>query len=465
MRKLLSFNFLLLILSVIFVLSVAFGQPASAVFQNPDGAGSSSQTFGDYQNALDEPSINLQQFSLFNLDYTAFGMTKLLVGVPTTQNTGAPAASRQNEGALSHLMFYVGEMYSAQPVSGIQYLASLKNGFTLVPPVQAQGIGYEKLQPVVKLWTVMRNLAYIGFVVVFVLVGFMVIFRSRIDPRTVASIQDALPRIVVSLILVTFSFAIAGFIIDITEVTTRLIGNVLAGSNLFSSGAINDLIGQLQSPTSKQNIFTLFSSLVDPARDGTKNIVAIIADSIQSSLGDILGTLNEFIGTSVIGLIFSILIIFTSFKVFMMLLTALVTLVMMTIFSPIMFLASALPGVGAKVIGNWFRGMLSAALTFPVTFGMLLIAALFLGAGDPWGVSETNEVITGFKYSPVPLGAFQNAKDETILITKIIGLGILFTIPKAADMVKEALSVRTPEWAGEAGKAIGGAFRRAVPFV
>ena len=43
-------------------------------------------------------------------------------------------------------------------------------------------------------------------------------FRQRISPQAVMTIQAALPKVIIALIMVTFSYAIAGFMIDISYV-------------------------------------------------------------------------------------------------------------------------------------------------------------------------------------------------------------------------------------------------------
>lgn len=83
-----------------------------------------------------------------------------------------------------------------------------------------RGIGFCGLSPLITVWSVFRNVAYLLYVLVFLGVGLCIMLRVKIDPRTVMTIENSLPRIVVSLVLVTFSYAIAGFLIDIMYVTS-----------------------------------------------------------------------------------------------------------------------------------------------------------------------------------------------------------------------------------------------------
>ena len=52
-------------------------------------------------------------------------------------------------------------------------------------------------------------------------------FRAKINPQTVVTIQSAIPKAVVALILVTFSYAIAGLMIDLMYLLIGLIFGVI----------------------------------------------------------------------------------------------------------------------------------------------------------------------------------------------------------------------------------------------
>ena len=78
--------------------------------------------------------------------------------------------------------------------------------------------GYNYLKDVVKLdsiWKVTSGIAYVLFVLVFIIVGFMIMFRKNLSSNITVTVSKALPNLIVSLIFVTFSFAIVGFIMDV----------------------------------------------------------------------------------------------------------------------------------------------------------------------------------------------------------------------------------------------------------
>lgn len=453
----------------VFVFLFSAGNVLAIVSGTP-GSGASTGGFNEYRRSLEEPGINLQQFSFFNLDYTAFGLTRLMIGVPQVSGRASlptGEVSPQNYGAFGIISSVMAQVYTQKPVSGVEYLAGVGRNFSFIKPAYAQPQqpscplapqqGFDVLCPVRLLWSISRNLAYLAFVVIFVAIGFMVMLRARIDPRTVATVQAAIPGIVISLILVTFSFAIAGLIFDIAQVATSLIANAMGPVMQIDTAVLRD-----------RNIFVSMFDLMGLVGDAAQSIVVQIIEAIPSAIANLFQVIGQSgIGQSIVGLFFGILVVFTAFKVFMMLLTALVTIVLMTIGAPFMFLVAAIPGRGGAIVG-WFRSIAAAALTFPLTFLLLALAAVFLNVqAPPWGVDQP---VGDFNIDLIPFGKFGKLDEQgnligpVIPIAKIIGLGILLMTPKVADMLKEAFQQKVPEWAGEPGRAIGGLARRFIPF-
>jgi hypothetical protein len=107
-----------------------------------------------------------------------------------------------------------------QPVSGIQYIAQLKDNFLGKPTYAAQGIGFAGLAPLIPIWQVFRNMVYVLFSIVLVGIGLSIMLRIKISPQAVITIQSAIPKLITSLILVTFSYAIAGLLIPLFQLPT-----------------------------------------------------------------------------------------------------------------------------------------------------------------------------------------------------------------------------------------------------
>ena len=101
------------------------------------------------------------------------------------------------------------------PASAQTYLADVMESAHIIPKAQAQGLGFSALDPILNVWKIFRNVAYLFFVIIFLIAGFMIMFRQKISGQAVVTAQQALPGVIVALIFVTFSYAIAGFLIDL----------------------------------------------------------------------------------------------------------------------------------------------------------------------------------------------------------------------------------------------------------
>lgn len=123
------------------------------------------------------------------------------------------------EGAIGIMGSSIAMLYQP-PAHMSDYTNYLAQGFGLVPKTYAQATGFQSLQPLIGVWSVFRNVTYIFFVLAFVIIGILIMLRVKIDPRTVMSIQNSIPRLVMGILMITFSYAIAGFLIDIMWAVT-----------------------------------------------------------------------------------------------------------------------------------------------------------------------------------------------------------------------------------------------------
>jgi hypothetical protein len=142
--------------------------------------------------------------------------------------TGKLGYVQNNGGALGSMTSMIAVLYTP-PLHTSDFIAYAGNSFGLAKPIyaQANGIGFTGLTPLLHAWVVFRNVVYLLFVFIFILIGLAIMMRIKIDPRTVMTIQNQIPKIIISLILVTFSFAIAGFLIDMMWVSTYAVINIM----------------------------------------------------------------------------------------------------------------------------------------------------------------------------------------------------------------------------------------------
>jgi len=114
--------------------------------------------------------------------------------------------------------------YANPPASGIYWAYSgLQNAGFVPKTYAAEGIGFAAIKPFINIWKVFRDISYMLLVLVLIAIGFMIMFRAKINPQTVISVENSLPKIVVALLLITFSFPIAGFLIDLMYISIGII--------------------------------------------------------------------------------------------------------------------------------------------------------------------------------------------------------------------------------------------------
>ena len=95
--------------------------------------------------------------------------------------------------------------YVNPPASGVEWAYSGLQNAGFVPNSYAtDGIGFSALRPLTNIWVMFRNISFTLIVLFIVIVGFMIMFRFKINPQTVVSLSNALPRLVITLLLISF---------------------------------------------------------------------------------------------------------------------------------------------------------------------------------------------------------------------------------------------------------------------
>ena len=326
---------------------------------------------------------------------------------------------------------------AADPVA---YIADIKSHMGFASPVYAQGIGFNGLSPLLEIWKAFRNIAYGLLIIVMVVVGFMVIFRMKIDPRTVVTIQSAIPRIIITLLLITFSYAIVGLLIDVMYLI--IFGAILALGKFnptivqnFSGGGLTNLVGA---------VFTTGQGAVNSLSDffglgGVPSVVTgILAGLVVGFTGIALGPLAIPAGLIAGGagaalgaalpkllshLLIYIVILFAMVRIFFMLLTSWIQIILALLFGPFQLMVGAIPGVNS--FGSWFKNLIANLAVFPITVLLLLIGTMLSGAQN------------GALWRPPGLGGTTGEG-----VAGLISLGIVLTIPTIVNAFKEALKTR-----------------------
>ena len=372
-----------------------------------------------------------------------------------------------------------------KPASSVDYLAYLMNNSGLAKSAYAQGEGWNFLtntriggpngnnsQAILILWRISRDIVYLFYIVIFVIIGFMIMFRSKLNPQTSVNIQLALPGIIVSLILVTFSYAISGLIIDTVFLSHKLIEAVYFSTNtkpfyellppagtgkMPYSDVVKNMdiisalllpgqtVGSLPSPWLGLDVFTQFGDF--------------LTNGIGNSLKNLFGAGGGNFFSNFIPLIFAFTILGVGIKIFFALITKYVTLILSTIFSPFAFLMSAFPG-RSEGIGAFIRTMLSAALTFPATAFMFFLSAFFVSGKI---VLDLNPLPPLNKVGIFAPGSATTGLAGGQILEPLIAIGILMAATQIPQAIDQALGAK-PGIAGAATPDVSSALSK-IPII
>ncbi|QQG41891.1 MAG: hypothetical protein HYV90_01100 [Candidatus Woesebacteria bacterium] len=372
---------------------------------------------------------------------------------------------------------------SDRPLSGISFVKEKVQNFSLVPSAHAQtvGFGFGALSPIQGAWKAIRDISFGMFVLVAIVFAFMIMFRVKLSPQTVISVQSALPKIIIALVLVTFSYAIAGFLVDLMYVVIGLISfaatSIYASTlgvplaNLDSSFYFKLMtLGQTSGIPVNLSVFGLSAVLcfifILPFMILLIIIGAIIMAAFPPSIPVVL-----FILVVAIVIVF-IVFIWNVLKTVWALVKAFVNILLLTIFAPIQIVAGVLiPSLG---FGQWIKSYVSNLAVFVVTGTLFLFSILFIVLGIVIGFQDfgaATATIIAFFVSPVLGTQVFNAAFPVSYAAwpPLLGMGssaavgllflgvsfVLFTLtPKATEIIQGLMSGKPFAYGTAVGEAM-----------
>src|SRR3989344_3478006 len=294
-------------------------------------------------------------------------------------------------------------------------------------------------------------------------------FRIKIDPRTVMTMQNQIPKVVIALVLITFSYAIAGFLIDLMYVFMYLLFNLLSpyiGDNInlnatnpvvaigFLGGAklaanaawsFGSVISSLLSGGIISQIITAFiGALIGGVVGGiaTLGIGGLLTGAAAGVVGGFFGsTIIQAIGTAIAFIIISVALLTALFRLWFQLIKAYVSILINTVLAPF-WIAGGLIPTSPLNFTNWVRDMAGNLAAFPATLAMFLFAKIFM---EMFGAnaSPTNFV-------PPFVG---NPGDQS-RFGSLIGLGILLLTPNVVNLVRQAIKAPQGKLTAGLGQSI-----------
>lgn len=358
---------------------------------------------------------------------------------------GSPGEKTKLKGLAGFLAESIDTLTTTRPISSTQYFAYYQQKFHIPgtpytayaaqnDPKGAENTGYFSLTPILDLWVASRNLAYIIFTIVMVVSGLFVIFGAKIDPKTTASLQNALPKMVWALLLITFSYAIAGFLVDIMYVSIALVLTVMRSIPGQANKEAYEMV-QLTALQYGGTIFSFFSTMNIFGFQGT--IVGTVSGAIVQIAEAVanIPVVTWALGGGISQAIISMAIVSAFFQTWLALLTAFTNIILSIIFSPFQLLLEAIPG--QNQFSGWVKGMLANILAFPAVFMMIFLAQALVKSNYASTASQTSSVQANY-FAPPLIGA-TNAES----VGALLAMGIFLSIPKVVSMLQEILKAPT----------------------
>jgi len=351
----------------------------------------------------------------------------------SSTETGSTVADYGAIGSLSNLIV---AMYD-NPVADTQsYVADVLKSAHIVTPAYAQGIGFASLDPVLNLWKTFRNIAYMFFVLIFVVVGFLIMFRQKVG-QTAITAQQAIPQIIMSLVLVTFSYAIAGLLIDLMYVLMALIVGV------FASFFPQDIFGY--------NIFelggTMFKGAVNLQRN--KDFISGFLESLN--LGGTANQVVSIISGLTLTIILAVAMLIGIIRLFFELLKSYATIIIAVVMAPLLLMMGAIPGK-SNAFGSWMKTLIGNLSPFPVILVVLVMYYAF-----------TNGAINASSggFMPPFLLSAGNGIGESIIA--LMSLAIILALPDIVKKIKDGIAPKDPLAELVTGKAMAN-FKQGYPL-
>lgn len=405
-------------------------------------------------------------------------------------------------GTLGAVTGVIGAMYQYPPVRTADYLASVGEGLGIVKEANAQvvGSGAKVLNPILTLWQVSRNISYLIMIIIFVIIGLMVMFRNRINPQTVITAQAALPGLVIGLIMITFSYFLAGLIADTAFIGTNVVGYYFAAAqgetddpdrtNLVQTLAkvnVLQMFGNLAGIVTREQATNVVQSIYDSFTEEVKVTIAwfsaFLAFQTVGPLGGVAGPYALIAGPAlgvisglvanrspvqilgyVLPFIATFVLIYAMIKLLLRLVNSYLTIIFLTITAPFQLLFASLPG-RQGLATEWIMNLLGNILVFPAVIAVFYFVAFILGhptvrSDFPLKISNSNQIQNNdfipYAYAQAPFDfetsptfpLFGNLNLEFIKL--LLAFGALVALPAIPDII-----IKTVGKASQAGQLIG----------
>lgn len=466
---------------------------------------------GDTETVESDVPMNMHTFvQSLMIEMTAAGICQLsgidmihpdkgCLGINTNTNKigynpNPSSEPQQLGGVVGAATGMVASLYTPT-TSSVDYIHYVAQNFGIVKPAYAATDGFHALWPVLDLWKLIRNIAYFFLILVFIFIGLGVMLRINIDPRTVMTLQNQLPRIIIGILLITFSYAIAAVMIDIMWISTYVGINAITQTynpTVKGCGKADQPISQvatnnlLETPVTYVNQ-TYSTTCIIGSSGGIWNLTTQISGSLGGMLKGIMDNLAGkrsrgcvyffgvdiascfsgvigWLGTIIMFLVILATILFALFRIWYGLLRAYIYTIVYVIMGPLWIVAGLLP---QKPLGfsAWWRSLFANLAVFPVTAWLLVFGRVIMAK-----YNEADKLLNMNMFPHIPIANAQPAvtadQIQNYYVPPLVGnsfapdfgaliaLGILLLTPNIGEILKNSLKVPDLKSPGAVSKGL-----------
>lgn len=435
----------------------------------------------------------LSGIDIFHPGYNCAGQKIQKDGTaPTSQVNTKPL------GALGFITSGIGALYQKPASAGesIQYLAS---NFGIAKKTLAQDSGaggFQSFSFLQNMFVRVRDISFLLLVFAFILIGIAIMLRFKIDPRTVMTLQNQIPKIIVAIVMITFSYTIAGALVDgmwlVTYFGINTLGSISQGEcgnggngNTFAGVGTQQLLNNPVAFTSHVFSDAGCNGSFDGIGGLSYDIGSSMSTGITTAVTDALGfdqqsDLNCGVGINIdIGpldlggdpgdciqkgiysflswlisilafLIILIAIIIALIRLWITLVKAYVYIILDVLTAPLQILVGILPG-GRMGFTRWLRHITGYLLLFPASAFIIFLALAF--SLNP---QLNQEPVDPAQVFFPPLIGVPGSSGK---LGYLIAFGLIMILPEALEMIKEAMQIKGNS---RVSSAIVGGFGRGV---
>jgi hypothetical protein len=413
----------------------------------------------------------LSGIDIFHPGYTCLGQKIQPDGNSSSQINTQPL------GVLGFVTGGLGALYQ-KPISGEESIKYLASNFGIAKQTLAQtppAGGFQAFSFMQDMFLRIRDISFLFLVFAFILIGIAIMLRFKIDPRTVMTLQNQIPKIIVGIVMITFSYTIAGALVDGMWLLTYFGINTLGSISQSECGNV-DTTGS-NSPTfagvGTQQLLNnpvAFTSHVfsDAGCQGSFDGIGGLSYDIGSSMSTgITSAILQAIGLNVISpddcspslfhpdvtdclqkgiysflsfligivafLIVLIAILVALIRLWITLIKAYVYIILDVLTAPLQILLGILPG-GRMGFTKWLRHITGYLLLFPASAFIIFLALAFtLNTKLNQATVDPTQV-----FFPPLIGV----PGSSGKIGYLIAFGLIMLLPEILEMIKEAMQIK-----------------------